>query len=136
MNEEKYTDAAEVNNGTQPDTAAEEIKPTYTFKQKLENFWYHYKWHTIITLFVLIVGIVLVVQLASKPKYDIYIMYAGEHYFDTADSSDTSPYREAISAIKRVSEDFDGNGEVSVSFSHLYIPLKGEGATGDAATDL
>lgn len=139
MGEGKYTESVPSESGDGAANAAEkpqDIKQTVTFKQRIENFWYHYKWHTIAALFVLTVGIIIAVQMLSKPKYDVYVMYAGGHYFDTTDSADTSSYREALSAIKRVSEDFDGNGEVSVSFSHLYIPT-GEGSTsGDAAADL
>jgi hypothetical protein len=41
-----------------------------TFKQWLENFWYHYKWHTIISLFLVITCGVCITQCASRPNYD------------------------------------------------------------------
>lgn len=36
----------------------------------LENYWYHYKWHTIIALFLVITVGVSVTQCATKPNYD------------------------------------------------------------------
>ncbi len=36
----------------------------------LENYWYHYKWHTIIALFLVVTVGVSVTQCAVKPNYD------------------------------------------------------------------
>ena len=102
---------------------AGDIKVTTKFTKKLENFWYHYKWHTIAALFVITVAVIIIVQLASRTKYDVYIMYAGDHYFDTSEKDGASPYRETVSGLKRVSRDFDGNGDISISFSNLYVPI-------------
>ncbi len=49
-----------------PDHGEEKLEPgTLTTNSRvlkwLDNFWYHYKWHTIITLFVAVVVIVGVV---------------------------------------------------------------------------
>jgi hypothetical protein len=41
-----------------------------TFKQWIENFWYHYKWHTIISLFLVFTLAVGITQCASKIHYD------------------------------------------------------------------
>ncbi len=120
---------AAVTENTPPENVSEEkieaddIKVTTTFTKKLENFWYHYKWHTSAALFVAVVAVIIIVQLASRTKYDVYIMYAGDHYFDTSETGGSSPYRETVSGLKRVSGDFDGNGEISVSFSNLYVPI-------------
>ena len=112
---------------------AGDIKVTTKFTKKLENFWYHYKWHTIAALFVTVVAVILIVQLSSRTKYDVYIMYAGDHYFDTTETAGTSSYRETVSSLKRVAEDFDGNGEISISFSNLYIPINnGDESLNDA----
>lgn len=40
------------------------------FKAWLENYWYHYKWHTIIALFLVVTIGVSVTQCAAKPNYD------------------------------------------------------------------
>ena len=43
----------------------------------LENFWYHYKWHTIASVFVLLVVTIITVQMCTRTTYDAYIVYAG-----------------------------------------------------------
>ena len=40
------------------------------FKLWLENYWYHYKWHTIIALFLVITVGVSVTQCVANPNYD------------------------------------------------------------------
>ncbi len=93
----------------------------------VDNFWYHYKWHTIIALFFITVFTVGTVQMCSKEKYDIFIMYAGTEEFDRtrSDGDIYSDYQTALLSFESVSEDYDGNGEVSVSFRDLFL-LTGE----------
>ena len=50
---------------------AEPIKKASFF----ENFWYHYKFHTIAALFGIFVLVVGILQLTGKTNPDIYIMY-------------------------------------------------------------
>ena len=47
------------------------------FLKKLDNFFYHYKWHSIVAFFLVIVLIVCSLQFCVKEPYDIEIMYAG-----------------------------------------------------------
>ena len=49
-------------------------------KEKLKNIWFYYKWYILAGAFLLIVGIVLVVQCASKKDADLYIYWAGPVY--------------------------------------------------------
>lgn len=60
------------------------------FMAWLDNFWYHYKWHTIITLFIVIVLGTCIVQLASTPKSDLLFTYAGPKEFVTKPEEKTS----------------------------------------------
>ena len=46
----------------------------------LENYWYHYKWVTIITVSSLIALCVCLFQCSAKDKYDMYLLYAGPYY--------------------------------------------------------
>ena len=48
-----------------------------TAKSKIENFFYHYKWHTLIILFFTFVITIMAVQMCTKDDYDISVMYAG-----------------------------------------------------------
>ena len=88
----------------------------------LDNFWYHYKWHTVAVIFILIVLTVCTLQMCNKEKYDSFVLYAGEHEIKkTTDTADVSPYVTTISSLKRITDDFDENGTVSVSLRDLFL---------------
>ena len=61
-----------------------EIKIKLNTSEKLENFWYHYKWHTIAGLFAVICIVILTFQLCTKTSYDVNIIYAGEKSISTS----------------------------------------------------
>ena len=64
-----------------------DVKMSSPFLSWLENFWYHYKWHTIAALFVLLVTVVMIVNCARREKYDVYILYAGDKAVSTSKSN-------------------------------------------------
>lgn len=43
----------------------------------LENFWYHYKWHTLIIGFFAVILVVGIFQMTKKTDPDISLLYAG-----------------------------------------------------------
>ncbi len=89
----------------------------------LDNFFYHYKWHTVIAL-VLTVAIVLCsVQMCTKTTYDSYVLYAGAtNLRGPAKDGDVSDYQKVVSALKQYSDDFNGDGEHNLNFVDLYLP--------------
>ena len=86
-----------------------------TFVQKLENFWYHYKWQTIIGVFFLVTITVCTVQCARNSDADVMIMYAGN--YAVADS-----YREG-SLENLMSEDYNGDGEKRCDVFQLVLNI-------------
>lgn len=59
---------------------AEDISALYapkTIGDKISNFWYHFKWPFVVSGFLAVVIIFCVVQIFTKEKPDLYIMYAG-----------------------------------------------------------
>ena len=77
-----------------------------TFKQKIENFWYHYKWHTIIIVFFIITGLVCLVQCSTKEQPDDKaLLYVNQNLLDNA-ANDLSD------KLGGYIEDYNGNGEV------------------------
>lgn len=46
-------------------------------KKWLENYWYHYKWTTIVAVFLVLVIGIGAFQMCSKEHYDIDILYTG-----------------------------------------------------------
>lgn len=92
--------------------------------KKAENFWYHYKWHTIVTIFIVIVVAVCTAQMCSRINYDVYVLYAGGKAFNK--SGENSEYEAIHDALKIVSEDFDENGENLPLFQSYLLPTSKE----------
>ncbi len=100
-----------------------EVKIKLPASEKLSNFWYHYKWHTIVVAFVLVVAIVLTAQFCTREKYDIYILYAGDRAISNSSSDGDVPERvKFLNSFGSIISDFDGDGRVNVGFKSLYAP--------------
>lgn len=92
-----------------------EIRTDNRFTRWLDNYWYHYKWHTIFGIFALVVILICTLQMCQKESYDISIVYAGPHPF-------TQGAGELASAVAGVMpEDFNGDGRRSVEVVNLLI---------------
>lgn len=53
------------------------------FKKWFENFWYHYKWQTLIIVFFVVTFVIGFGQIAvEKNNYDVYALYAGPKYLE------------------------------------------------------
>lgn len=93
----------------------------------LENFFYHYKWHTLIALVLVLAVVLCSVQLCTKTSYDTYIMYAGGTDIRmSAEEGDVSDWQKIVSAVKQYSSDFNNDGEHNISFLNLYMPSEEE----------
>lgn len=97
------------------DYTPKEGKAHYTAKQKLENFWYHYKWHSIICLFVLIAVIICSLQFCSKSSYDSHLMYAGPYDATRGEVLDMQ------SSLNSICGDLDGDGKTDISVTSLFL---------------
>ena len=69
-----------------------------------ENYWYHYKWHTIIGLFLVVTLAVGVTQCAMQPKYD----HTAVLYCDQIVSDNTVAALEAELTKRATDENGDG----------------------------
>lgn len=115
-NEERYVD---------PD----EIKRPTTFLKWIENFWYHYKWHTIVGLFVAILATTMIVQLVQREKYDIRIVYAGDFIIEEGDGENAvllSDFPEAMDNISKafegfIKDDLNGDGKKNAITHGEYL---------------
>ncbi len=84
----------------------------------LDNYWYHYKWPTIIGAFFLAVVIVCTVQACTKDDYDLTVVYAGREAL-------TSTEKENIrAAIMAAAPDTDKKEKLSVGFNAYNILSK------------
>ena len=90
-----------------------------------EYFWMYYKTYVIIAVFVIITAAVTIYQIATAPKYDLTITYAGNSAF-TEEMHD-----EVISTLSPMCKDVDGNKKKSINFTQ--INLKTEDASYNAS---
>ena len=81
----------------------------------LENYWYHYKWVTLLVAFLLIVGVICTVQAVQNNSYDSYIMYAGPCQLSHKEVLDIE--KDFYSVV----EDKDGDGKVNIAIRELFI---------------
>ena len=106
-------------NKNTPTEAVEAEKQS--FSKWLDNYWYHYKWHTIAVIFVLVVAIVCTVQLFNRSDYDAVIAYAGsKNVSKKAENGDVAEIVTIQSSLKDVVYDVDENGEISISVKTLF----------------
>ena len=85
----------------------------------LDNYWYHYKWPTIIVAFFLIVFLVCTLQLCTKESSDIMITYAGSAYLKTDQQVMLENALE-----KALPEELAGKKEVTTGVNSYYILSK------------
>ena len=103
------------------------FKPKSPFMKKLENFFYHYKWHTIAAVFVIFVLVLCLFQTCNKTQYDAYIMYAGGENLRTVKKDEVdSTYKSLYKSIGSYLGDYNGDGERGLSFIDLYLPSDAE----------
>ena len=75
-----------VSDGSDTLFAREETERTYTFSQKVGNFFYHNKWWLIITVFLVLIAGFLTYDLVMTVRPDVRLMYLtsdGEMYMQT-----------------------------------------------------
>ncbi len=90
-------------------------EPPKTPKGKLENFWYHYKWHTIITVFVVGVLAVLIGQLVTKDDPDYSVVLAIQGYASDAATAKLE------AELEKYGVDVDGDGKVEVQINSINL---------------
>lgn len=99
-----------------------DVRINIPLSKKLENFWYHYKWHTIVTVVVLIMGVILVMQTCSRVETDAYIIYAGPHTISrVGENGNISEYENAVSSLKKITQDYTDDGVVSIALADLFV---------------
>ena len=83
----------------------------------VENFWYHHKFGTCVTVFLVAVLLICSFQMCGKNAYDTHILYAGP-WFDCAGASRI----EAIeSAFRYFMDDYNNDGQKVVAYRPIWI---------------
>ena len=90
--------------------AGENLVRPKGFKATIQNFWYHYKFHTIVCLFLVVTLAVSITQCSTKTKYDYKIVVSTKSVplttrQITAITNELIPY----------GSDLNGDGEVNIN---------------------
>lgn len=85
-------------------------------RKKIDNFWYYYKIHVLVVVFILFVASVFIKDIVTKVDYDYSVAFVTEEMMTN----------EEISSIQSVfegeAEDLNGDGEIHVEVQNHTIP--------------
>lgn len=98
------------------DKLSGDIKLKSPFLTKLDNFFYHYKWHSVIALFLVIVFLICALQMCGQKEYDLEVMYAGPKNL-----SDRQTVLDIQKAFADVSEDRTGDGVKTINLVSYWV---------------
>lgn len=84
---------------------------------RLENFWYHHKWKTILISIAAVIVLICTVQLVSRESVEAYFLYIGPQYMNSAD------IKSFTDAVDQVTDaDDNGDGKLTSSLSaYTYL---------------
>ncbi len=102
----KKMQKGEMDAGPKPSEVA--IVPK-TFKEKVLNFWFQYKWHTLGIVASVTLAIYLVITILNSPNYDINVVYFS---YSPIVETHTDAMKEFFEGYV---EDINGDGEVQVN---------------------
>ncbi len=86
-----------------------------TFKEKLQNYWFHFKWHTLVTILSIFMIVFLVSECNAKTDWDMQVVYFTytpilENQIDLIGEY-----------LEKFSEDINGDGEVNISVVNCSV---------------
>lgn len=90
------------------------IEKVYSRKEKITNFFYHYKAHVIVTTFIVVLAGFLIHDLVTQVKPDVSIMLIAtdpQFFYQTEKMAEV---------FEQYCEDYNGDGKINVRVS--YIP--------------
>lgn len=93
----------------------------------LDNFWYHYKWVTLVTVFFTVTLLIIIVQMITKTNPDSNILYGGPAVLT---ANQTKEIENAFNAL--LPEDFNGDGEKITSLQSITLMTKEQIAKAEA----
>ncbi len=91
------------------------------FLKWLDNYWYHYKWPTVVAAFFLFVGIVCFAQCSTREQGDATVTFAGGY---TMTAEEHAKILDVFNAI--APEKADGEGQISILLSAYSIYTEDE----------
>lgn len=100
-----------------------DVKIKSPFLTKLENFFYHYKWHTLIAAFFVFVIALCIFQTCKRTTYDAYVLYAGGKNLRTIEAEETDTTFEILyKSLGAYVGDYNDDDERNLSMIDIYLP--------------
>lgn len=88
---------------------AGEIVIENRFLRWLDNYWYHYKWHTIIIGFFVVMSLFMFVQCVNREESDLTVAYAGGYTLSGGEQANISKVLGTL-----IPDEEEGEGHLSV----------------------
>lgn len=85
-------------------------------RKKIDNFWYYYKIHVLVVVFILFVASVFIKDIVTKVDYDYSVAFVTEEMMTDEEISSIQ------SVFEREAEDLNGDGEIHVEVQNYTIP--------------
>lgn len=85
-------------------------------RKKIDNFWYYYKIHVLVVVFILFVASVFIKDIVTKVDYDYSVAFVTEKMMTNEEISSIQ------SVFEREAEDLNGDGEIHVEVQNYTIP--------------
>ncbi len=110
-------EAREIHRGAKQEAKEEKpSKPKGKVALWFENYWYYYKFHTIVAVFILFVLTVCFVQCANKETGDLTVTFAGSYALS---GEERENFMDAVNAV--APKDEESGKKLSVSLSSYAI---------------
>lgn len=94
-----------------------EVRLSSPLLKKLDNYWYHYKWHTIVALVLVVAVLVCTLQMCNKEPYDLEVVYGGPYDLITKPQTRL----DVAGGFAAVIDDENGDGERLVNFYSYWV---------------
>lgn len=85
-------------------------------RKKIDNFWYYYKIHVLVVVFILFVASVFIKDIVTKVDYYYSVAFVTEEMMTNEEISSIQ------SVFEREAEDLNGDGEIHVEVQNYTIP--------------
>lgn len=85
-------------------------------RKKIDNFWYYYKIHVLVVVFILFVASAFIKDIVTKVDYDYSVAFVTEEMMTNEEISSIQ------SVFEREAEDLNGDGEIHVKVQNYTIP--------------
>lgn len=85
-------------------------------RKKIDNFWYYYKIHVLVVVFILFVAGVFIKDIVTKVDYDYSVAFVTEKMMTDEEISSIQ------NVLEKEAEDLNGDGEIHVEVQNYTIP--------------